>query len=229
MYLFTYYVWLIIDLELLCLFLTSDWNQTHWLPLHSKGDTRPLLWPKENWPLSKLKKSKKQKDAAQHYAWININSALRDRKSACLCFLDFMVANMGGFSIFSGSWGTWLSAVWLSVCMCVFMKCILGATLALDLSVQTGCLLCLSLSGVCFLYTYCTCARTDMYASITHTCMHVYEHRHTQMHQRNRLSSIKWMWHLVSTEPAVSIFASRAFFACKFTKTSSRRRAQKVV
>lgn len=26
-----------------------------------------------------------------------------------------MPANLGGFSIFAGSWGTWLSAVWLSV------------------------------------------------------------------------------------------------------------------
>ena len=34
-------------------------------------------------------------------------------------FLDVMPANMGGFSIFTGSWGTWLSAVRLSVCVCV--------------------------------------------------------------------------------------------------------------
>lgn len=99
---------------------------------------------------------------------------------------------MGGFSIYAGSWGTWLSAVWLSVCLCVcvnvicpcvFMKCILGATLAVDLSVQTGCLLCLSLSGVCSL-----CTRH------THACTHPPE---------EQIEPHKGIWHL-SIKPAVS-------------------------
>lgn len=77
-----------------------------------------------------------------------------------LRFLDVKLANLGGFSVFPGSWGAWLSAVWLSVslcvcviCPCVFVKCILGATLALHLSVQRGSLFCLSLSGVSLLCT----------------------------------------------------------------------------
>lgn len=40
-------------------------------------------------------------------------------KPTRLCFLDVKPANLGGFSVFAGSWGTWLSAVWLSVSLCV--------------------------------------------------------------------------------------------------------------
>lgn len=36
-----------------------------------------------------------------------------------LRFLDVKLANLGGFSVFPGSWGAWLSAVWLSVSLCV--------------------------------------------------------------------------------------------------------------
>lgn len=94
------------------------------------------------------------------------------------CFLDVMPANMGGFSIFTGSWGSWISAVCLSVCLpvgvCasgpyVFLKSILGATLAPDLSVQTGCLLCLSLSDAGCLYT-----------------KHTNTHSHTDTHTHSR-------------------------------------------
>lgn len=51
-----------------------------------------------------------------------MDSAGGNLKPACLCFLDVMPTNMGGFSISAGSWGTWLSAVWLSVCVCVCLR-----------------------------------------------------------------------------------------------------------